>query len=386
MPLTNAIQPFPASRLPDFPVNSDLDNAVKKIAEQNQFSKLGIALIDLTPPIPLVGAPYGGVNDLGNFYIASCAKLAALYAACQLLQAVSDALIGSARATGETGTSIAAQVSQQLATLPASPYWNGFPRDTPKIANILDITADPAGPGWRVQFVNSGKPWSEVEKLHLKPLNQIRPLGFWERLELMIGPSDNCGAMTCIQDLGFQYINGLLATAGLFDTKAKAGLWLGAAYSTGCNGTSSTWSPVPGTKPVSETKLGQPKKYDGNSYQVSNARALAKVMGLVDERKLVSGQGSLTMLNLMNKSTELGNSTFSPFLDGLQNLKYTGLVGFSKLGMNGLNSDAAIIQRKLGTGADIRYVAVGLGEAGSLNGALLSKLGTQLDACIASRH
>jgi hypothetical protein len=192
-------------------------------------------------------------------------------------------------------------------------------------------------------------------------------------MALMIGASDNCAAMTCIQDIGFQYINGLLVKAGFF--KNNVGLWLGAPYSTPCNGTTIRWAQVPGGKFPNDT-----------GYQIASPKTLAKFMGLIDERNLVSGGDSVTMLNLMNKRAPPGETTRSFFYESLERMSLVHLSGFSKLGMGSMNSDAAIIQRTLPSRTDIRYVAVGLGESGNLGGRLLNQLGVELDTCIAGRH
>jgi len=90
------------------------------------------------------------------------------------------------------------------------------------------------------------------------------------------------------------------------------------------------------------------------------------------------------MLNLMNKRAQPGDATRSFSMRRLAECHF--LVGFSKLGMGSLNSDAAIIHRTLAPGRDIRYAAVGLGDLGNFSGRLLDQLGLQLDTCIACRH
>jgi len=265
------IQPFPATRYADYPRDPALDAAVKQIGLLPQFSRLGIALMDLSSPLD--GLPYGGANDERNFFIASTAKLLPMHAGCQLLQALDDALSGAARSSGENGTSIINLATAQLRTLAASAYWNRFPRDHPNIAEILAVTPDPAGPGWQVKFVETGKNWPPVNNPIEAPLAIVRPLKFWERFQLMVGASNDCASMTCIQDIGFQYINGLLEKAGLFDLRTNTGLWLGAAYSVDCNQTSSKWAQVPGGGMFP----------NDTGFQIGSARALAKLLTLIDQ-------------------------------------------------------------------------------------------------------
>lgn len=375
------IQSFPATPYADYPRDPALDAAVKRIGLLPQFNRLGIGLVDLSSPLD--GLPYGGSNDERNFFIASTAKLVPMYAACQLLRAVTDAVRGVVRSPGVTGAEIIALASAQLQTLPWSAYWNRFPKDRPNIPQILSVVPDPNGPGWQAWFASTEKPWPPVSNPVEAPLGAVRPLKFWERLQLMVGASNDCAAMTCIQDIGFQYINGLLDKAGFFDPQTNVGLWLGAAYSTQCNNTSSKWAQVPG-----------PGRFPNDTgFQVGSAKALAKLLTLIYQGKLVSIFLSLIMGGLMSKQFgSPGSSTRSFFLEALQQTPpvgapLAGLSAFSKLGMApSANSDAAIIERDLRPGTSIRYVAVGLGEPGNLNGQLLGQLILQLDACIAGRH
>lgn len=378
--MLSPIQPFPVTPYPDYPRDPALDAAVKRIGSLSQFSRLGIALVDLTSPPD--GLPYGGYNDERNLFIASTAKLIPMCAAFQLLRAVYDALSGVVRGAGETGPEIVNQASSQLRTLTWSAYWNRFPKDQPNLAQILAVSPDSNGTGWQVWFKQTGQSWPPVKNPVEAPLSDVRGLGFWERLQLMVGASNDCAAMLCIKDIGFQFVNGLMEKAGFFDAQKNLGLWLGAAYSIPCNNTSSKWArvPGPGTFP------------NDTGFEIGSARALAKLLTLIDQGKLVGKMASTLMLGLMSKQSGPGSSTRSFFLEGLQQPPQprpplSGLSVFSKLGMApSANSDAAIIERDLRPGTTIRYAAVGLGEPSNLNGQLLGQLIWQLDACIAARH
>src|SRR5262249_33367020 len=53
---------------------------------------------------------------------------------------------------------------------------------------------------------------------------------FLDRLKLSIGWSDNSASGSCVADLGRQYLNGAVASEGLFDPKSNTGLWLSGNY------------------------------------------------------------------------------------------------------------------------------------------------------------
>jgi Beta-lactamase enzyme family len=375
MPLLRTIQPFPATPFSDYPRENTLNDSVKQIGKK--FPQLKIALIDLTRPSPVAGFPYGGINDDTNINIGSGAKVAAMYAAYQLQQAVIDVLSGLSPGSGDSGASLLSEVSRQLFPLSSAPYWGRFAQDVPQLANILDITPNP--PSWNVNFIS--KPHVTLEPYHADGgnLSRVRnELGFWERLILMIVSSDNCAAMSCIQDLGFQYINGLLARMGFFDVTRNLGLWLGAAYGIPCTSTrTALWGQVPGGSFLND-----------QGFQVSTARMLAKFMATVAEGLAVNGAASGSMLGLMRKRVGVnGAPPTRSFLGAM--LKAQGLVVCSKLGIGSFLSDMVIVERLSASGkTNIKYVAVALGASSSaaVGPAQLSALALELDNCIESRH
>lgn len=378
MALARVIQPFPTAPFPDYVRDSALDAAVKRIAAQ--FTQLAVGLIDLTPPKPTVGFPYGGSsNDDTNINIGSGAKVAAMFPAFQLREAVADALTGLTPASGDTEQSLLIELSRQLQPLSGSPYWQRFGQDVPNLGKIVRILPNANQTGWNTVFVSKTQDLSsfDFDQPNHQNARAIDPLGFYERMQLMIANSDNCGAMTCIVDLGFQYINGVLSRAGFFDNVKNSGLWLGAAYAKGCiNQRVHVWEQVPGGRFANDS-----------GFQVSSARMLAKLMGIIAEGRGVNAISSAGMLLLMDKQSPPhglsgARSFLGEALSGKRNLSVC-----SKIGIADFRSDAAIIERPSASGTMLKYVAVALKAPDSATGDnMLHGVSRQLDALVESRH
>src|SRR6266496_302753 len=341
--------------------NRDLDSAVsgavarfgREHPELLRGAKPGVSLVDLTTIT--TDPPYGGLNDLSEYFVGSLAKIAAMYAAHQLrsfvrtFAATFDGMVENLLPTLEK--IITPQIESQVPV---------FSKDHPALSKIFTARHNLSGQGFIVDFSSSNALRSTLDHIHaiekkdVTAFNQTQKEGFSERLNLMINWSSNCGACTCIKDLGFQYINAALKKAGFFDAASSTGLWLGASYASGCKGASVGQTKAVGNVPIVNKSLPD------EVFQVATPRSVARMLRAIADHKLVDGDASVRMRSLLDKST---SETSSPIGLGLNS---PGFV-FSKLGVGQSTvCDCAIIMNavvpsKSSDPLILYYIAVVLG-------------------------
>jgi hypothetical protein len=343
--------------------NRNLDSAVsgavarfgREHPELLRGAKLGVSLVDLTTITN--DPPYGGLNDRSEYFVASLAKIAAMYAAYQLRSFVREYA-----ATFQGMVEDLLPILEKQITPLIESQVPVFSKNHPALTKIFTASYNFSGPGFLVDFSSTNALDSKLNELYaleeshgVTAFNETQKLGFLDRLKLMIQWSSNCGACTCIRDLGFQYINAALKKAGFFDAASSTGLWLGASYASGCSGASRGETKAVGNVPIVNKEAGD------EVFQVATPRSVAKMLRAIADLKLVRVRASLQMKNLLDKST---GETSSPI--GL------GLIGpakvFSKLGVGVFTvCDGAIIENQVVPSQgipifrDLNYVAVVLG-------------------------
>jgi hypothetical protein len=250
---------------------------------------LTVALVDLTDPSAPV---YAGIRDQDTVFIASMAKIAALYAAFELRKQLQDAV--SNVPTSIPVANLIAEVRKTWqplldATKPNDrAAFSGFP----SLSEIFDIT--PSGSSWSVEFTTKGDigilPDAEFAEW---PLLKGK-FGFKELLELMARFSNNDASARCITALSYEYIHGALINAGLYN-EATGGLWLGAPYphKPGAALTEGLWAAEP-----LNNERNQSRK-----YQMGNAEAAARMFTLLAQGKLVDATASREMLDMLDTGT-----------------------------------------------------------------------------------
>jgi Beta-lactamase enzyme family len=351
-----------------------LSNSFAAITAQPKFKGLRFALIDLTDTQPV----YLGNNDVIQTFIASTAKIAVMYAALELRKAVQNNMRSVA---GVDGDAKLKQLEAIWATSP-KPYPNrsGGPWP-PRLSNIFEPTAATNG-AWKVDFrsdhdfrePNRTKSLNTIATLHDKP--SLVNLKFRDRMELMIGWSDNNATATCINDMGFQYLNGVLAAAGFYDKKAKAtdggGLWIGSNYGT-FPGLSSRFQPNDGID------------YQGITNQGSTAQVLARYMALVASKTLVDATASDEILIMTDRSYARTVTGFNTrwIRDELENKGRNVIEVHAKVGFtSGFWSTAAyIIENR--NGKVLKYV---IACSFSPTQQTLKDLAVELSDAIATAH
>ncbi len=348
---------------PSLVPNEALQRCLAAIGAKTKFKHLGIALVDLTDGTN--SPPYAAWNDQRQFEVASLAKIGAMYAAFRLRDAIQQAADGI---KANDGQQLLTRISAQWRPVIQNRFASSLP-DSPNLANIF--FALPAGaPGiWIVDFRDGRKTPEELDLLH-KPQDtpeKIRRLGqkveFMDRMRLMIGWSDNSAAATCIRELGFQYINTVLADSGLYDATRGGGLWLSWDYGGGRWGGKS--DPV------------------GRTVQGATAAAVAGFLTLLAADELVSRTASEQMRELMTESAR-DNKGYTTYFDvGLEKAHRPPVESLGKVGISRGAHDCAIFKRTTATGVVIRYAAVGIG---GWDTQVQQDLIVLLDDCIVNAH
>lgn len=209
-----------------------LQNAFNAVKANNKFKNLGFAIIDLTDGTPV----YIGHNDKKHALIASTGKISIMFAAFWLRKTVRENANGvnaaDANALFDTLKATWAAVPQPYPGKFAGHMW------LPDLHKIFKAVKTAPGQ-WQIDFT-SDKDYSgaarstslnELGPLHEKPMSIIDPLGFRDRLELAIRWSDNNASGSCINAMGFQFVNGCLLNAGFFkNDPGGGGLWLSGNY------------------------------------------------------------------------------------------------------------------------------------------------------------
>jgi Beta-lactamase enzyme family len=337
--------PFPSAptKLGWAPSDS-LQSCVKGFSTKAPFSHMGIALVDLTRASQI---GYAGWNDQQQIYVASLAKIGAMFAAFQLRQAVRAAVVGLRAADSDE---LWKTITEAWSPLVSSRV-PGRPADFPKLSSIFEASG---GPGhWEIDFTDEQKGWSDIKKLgDSLPGN----LGFRDRMKLMIANSSNRAAASCIDDVGFQYLNGALAAEGLFSNSDGTGIRIALDYG------GHRWGKLSG----------------GGSAQGATAVAVARFMALVETNRLVDADASNEMRELMSFRGHYG----SWFVNKLNSSGRVTTKAYGKIGLDGTMDDCAVIERAVTIDEKIktiRYAAIGLGAASQ---AALDSLITNLDNCM----
>ena len=336
--------PFPdkSTQLAWYPSPS-LRGLLSRFAKKPPYNFLGIALVDLSRGSSM---GYAGWNDSRQTYVASLAKIAAMFAAFQLRKAVRAA-------------------STQMRALDADELWDsiadawkpavshavkGRPADFPNLKNIF--VAKGSMGRWEIDFTDSHDDWEQINKLGD---SLPKGLGFRDRLKLMIANSNNHAAASCIDDIGFQYLNGALAAQGLF-LPGDGGLWIALDYG------GHKWG----------------RGVGGGWAQGGNAYTVARFLALLETKQLVDEDSSTEMQELMSFKGHYG----SWFVNKLRKENRAPQRAYGKIGLDGTADDCAVIERSQtidGKQKLLRYGAVGLGASG---GDLLDALIMQLDDCM----
>jgi hypothetical protein len=277
--------------------NSTLHQDFNFLKSNNRFKKLPFALIDYTSGSPV----YLGNNDKKQFFVASMAKIGVLFAALWLRKTARE---NARKSTKTTIKEVIDELIAKWANEP-KPFPDRFKKNfvasktwPPNLHNILDGHKKSNGE-WQLDFksdhdfkvpnrTTSLNAINHFSKLPERTAAQkkakrdkIDPLGFRDRLELMIAWSDNMAAASCIDSLGYQFINGSLEKAGFYnrDKTAGGGLWISLNYHGAAEGSD----------------------FQQTTGQGATAQVAATAMWLAATKKLIDREASEDWLMMMDK-------------------------------------------------------------------------------------
>ncbi len=345
-------------------------NLVKAKAK---YKRLPFALIDYTGSTPY----YIGNNDKKQTFVASHAKIGILFAALWLRKTVKEnARKSNASTIDEVLDELIAKWSPEEKPFPARFKKNVMASKTwpPDLKKIFTGTKQPNGE-WLIDFIATNNFDNANRKASLAILapiddmsektaalkkakrDAVNKLAFRDRLELMTGWSDNIAAGSCVNDMGFQFVNGCLMNAGFYNTDKTSGggLWISMNYD--------------GVQDGSD--------FQQTTAQGSTAQVSANCFWLAANKKLIDLQASEDWLimtakqDYTNQPNPIPSYTRSFIGDELSRKQALDLNQLnSKLGIyylskkeNGVDvyydfhySDAACVEEDTGAGSVLKYV------------------------------
>jgi hypothetical protein len=291
-PVTPPIPLFPTPTL-GFASDPKLQGAVATaLAELGRAGRatvpFSLAIIDLGDGSGKGTLKWGAHRPDEEHYIASIAKVAAMYAAYALRDMVfrfsnlvvfvlgSAALAGAARptATQPSPKPLFARLRERMdpAIDVASAILTGTVRREHRVPNYEGVFVAPkAGapltPAFTGDYINS--------------------------MKQMIVPSSNDGAGRCIRGVGYGYLNGALEAAGLFDAKTRKGVWLAGDFV--------------GIWPYARIESAN----DGPVAQAGTALTMAKLLALIVNAGILDTAACNAMKGLLQ---EAAKGVDQPFL------------------------------------------------------------------------
>ena len=297
-PVTPPISLFPSAPTLAFAIDPALQAAVAAaLAElataRSSTVPFSFALIDLDGGGSTGTLKCGAHRPDEEHYIASAAKVAALYAAYALRDmARRYTATASVAAAVAAATKAAASTPNLpgfglLATVAVLQSVTGPPPKLPPLFEMLRKSVDPA-----IDAGSGPVLAAAVQRAHRVPQYEqvFAPPGaalpdfrgpFLTAMRDMIVPSDNAGAGRCVRGVGYGYLNGAMAAAGLFDAKAQSGVWLAGDFV--------------GTYPYARIASAN----DGQVAQAGSALALAKLLALIVNRGVLDTTSCDAMRTLL---------------------------------------------------------------------------------------
>ena len=258
----------------------------------------------------------------------------------------------------------------------------------PKLENMF--TASPGASGaLEVKFQGSLSGTDAAQTfINTNPENygKVRELSFGERMFIMIDDSDNAASRSCVEDVGYLYINSALWQSDLYSPHRNGGVWIGSAY----QDKSLRWI---------ETPVPDRKQNAGDSFTAATPAAIAAILTLIQQNRMISQDISEQMRKLLSKRKSglkrnfrgvlkpVSSFSRSFFEEALTSMdpearprvaRFRLNEVFSKLGIANRFGDCIIVKRT-DRGKELHYVAVGLDDELVFK---LHELIIQLDICI----
>lgn len=351
------VDPFPGVNSIGFSApDASLATCINAASQVPNVKDLCTGVIDLTG----LGAttatlPYVGHNDSERLYVGSIAKIYPLLAAFELRQRVTlqaNAMIflqGLSTSTPGWQTKVFDTIQKAWQPQLDAKFPVGLPKGThPNFSKILELAPDGTA-SFRTEFTD------------------------W--IKAATKQNDEAAAGNYIRALSYPYINGVLESAGFFDSATNTGLWISGDY----NG--NDW--------LANDKAGKPidAKWQKPSHAVSNfvgtARQLTRFVGLIATGNLAVSASSSDIEALLGVPWLVGILT-----NASPARSFTSAVGKVGIGTWDLRDhDSAIVtfeRDPTDATKTIRYVVVVLGSD-RLN-TQMAQLEIAYHDCIIAQH
>jgi hypothetical protein len=350
------VDPFPAVNSIGFSApDPSLATCIDTASQDPKVEDLCTGVIDLTG----LGAnaatlPYVGHNDSERLYVGSVAKIYPLLAAFELRQRVTlqaNAMISlQGLSTSTAGWQTKVFDTIQKAWQPQlDAKFPGLPKGThPNFSKILELA-----PNGTASFRKEFTDWINAATKH----------------------NDLLAAGQYIQALSYPYINGVLESAGFFDSATDTGLWISGDYNT------NDW--------LGNDKAGKPidAKWQKSGHAISNfvgtAQQLTRFVGLIATGNLAASASSSEIEALLGTPWLVGILT-----DASPARSFTSAVGKVGIGKWDLRDhDSAIVtfeRDPTDATKTIRYVVVVLGSDRA--NTQMAQLEIAYHDCIVAQH
>jgi hypothetical protein len=352
----SVVDPFPVVNSIGFSAaDASLATCINTASQDPKVKDLCTGVIDLTGLAANAATlPYVGHNDSERLYVGSVAKIYPLLAAFELRQRVTlqgNAMISSqGLSTSTAGWQTKIFDAIQKAWQPQlDAKFPGLPKGThPNFSKILELAADGTA-SFRKEFTD----WIKAATKH----------------------NDEAAAGNYIQALSYPYINGVLESAGFFDSATNTGLWISGDYN------ANDW--------LADDKAGKPidAKWQKSGHAVSNfvgtAQQLTRFVGLITTGNLAVSASSSEIEALLGTPWLAGILTNAsparPFTSAI------GKVGIGKWDLRDHDTAIVTLERDpTDATKTIRYVVVVLGSD-RLN-TQMAQLEIAYHDCIVAQH
>jgi hypothetical protein len=304
--------PFPSTfpTLLNFDAALDVALAAAIVETQVSFPALGVpprtAITIVAIDESTSGPPsfrHAGFRALEEHFSASLLKVAAMFAAFELRQSANN----FALTAGDCSPNVL------FADMSAS-FDGTIASAVPLISNDPAITPSMKAPKYRSIFDSQGLASGGC----LISFTQ----SFSANIRGMIVNSSNPAAGACIQQLGYSWINGVLANGGLFNPTTEQGIWLAGTFI--------------GALPV----VRIPSLNDGPSAQAMTCFDMANLYALLFEKTTIDSRSPDSICDEM----------LALLADATVGADPSWLTAGVRPGVTGLSSDFSVTHTKIGLG------------------------------------
>lgn len=375
--------------------NEALSRCADGVERDPDTNPLCGAVADVTgnPELPALYAH----NPVEMLYVASLAKIYPMYVAFELRKRVQEQAMDMIRfglSTATPGWERQVFGALEKAWKPKlKAAFPTLPAGMPNFAEIFVLSST-----GHARFAENDPPLTDADldfrpphptpgRPAISPEFKTPPGKFRDWMRLVLRWSNNEAASKCIRAIGYPYINGMLRSAGFFDRRSRAGLWLSGDY------LGHDWLKADGAgQPLSPrwARLQRRKvtNFGGTAFQV------ARLLTLLAQERLVDKESSREMLSIMTGVAGIGSYVRGALAGAAPPRPFSAIA--SKIGCGdevrppgcGFTHDCAIV--RVDRGGDpartIRYVVVALGGHPNQARADLRKMVLRFHDCVVARH